>query len=481
MHRALDLGRLCLSQNSQALCPRVSESGPCLPSLQAEPGVGVTPLVAVACLVAMTSAIRGLVSKKKKRFQEDGFDLDLTYVTPRLIAMGFPSTGIEGMYRNPMPEVQRFFEQRHKGHYRIYNLCCERAYDLEGFFPSVKRFPFEDHNPCALPVLRLFCEDVDAFLAENAANVVAIHCKAGKGRTGLMVATYMLHSRVKGCTSAEEALRLYAEARTHNAKGVTIPSQRRYVHYYEHEWRFGRRPPRILKLTHVRLCTVPHFDKGTFSVGGGCDPYFRVALQTPIEGDESGLLYTPRTIYDYKKVVNKSIKKFTPNMRFADLDCSSHNLNVHGDVKLTFYDGEELSKDCKMFHLWFNTGYVTGEDGVLSFEKAVVDKANKDKHCKRFDPMFKVQIFFTIVDDSMPTGLATAGGAKAGSGMTASSAAVAVGKMGAELAAHQHALMTRNLRADSSELTQLEEEDSMFKQTTGDTDGDTDDEHEDAF
>jgi hypothetical protein len=37
-------------------------------------------------------------------------DLDLTYITPRVIAMGFPSTGVEAVYRNPMPEVKRFFE-----------------------------------------------------------------------------------------------------------------------------------------------------------------------------------------------------------------------------------------------------------------------------------------------------------------------------------------------------------------------------------
>ena len=42
-----------------------------------------------------TRFLKRLVSKKKNRTKTSGFDLDLTHITPRIIAMGWPASGTE--------------------------------------------------------------------------------------------------------------------------------------------------------------------------------------------------------------------------------------------------------------------------------------------------------------------------------------------------------------------------------------------------
>ena len=55
--------------------------------------------------------------------------------------MGFPTPedSLESAYRNPRPEVQRFFKQYHGDSYKIYNLCEEREYDIHEHFAMVAR------------------------------------------------------------------------------------------------------------------------------------------------------------------------------------------------------------------------------------------------------------------------------------------------------------------------------------------------------
>ena len=56
----------------------------------------------------MVEAIRKLVSGNRRRFIDDQFSLDLTYIIPdRLVAMSYPSSGFESLYRNSIDKVSK--------------------------------------------------------------------------------------------------------------------------------------------------------------------------------------------------------------------------------------------------------------------------------------------------------------------------------------------------------------------------------------
>ena len=179
----------------------------------------------------MASFLRALVSQNKKRHKEDGFDLDLTYLTEQIICMGLPATGAEAVFRNPIEKVVRFLELHHPGRYKVFNLCNERSYDISLFGDACASFPFDDHGCPPIDLMTAFCASAKAWLLGGMANIVAVHCKAGKGRTGLMSCALVLHLGYQ--TSAAEAIDFYNNRRTRDGKGLTWPSQVRYVRYYE--------------------------------------------------------------------------------------------------------------------------------------------------------------------------------------------------------------------------------------------------------
>ena len=319
-----------------------------------------------------SSLVRQLVSKDKNRFCFDGFDLDLTYITPKIIAMGKPSTSIEGIYRNSVEEVQEFFNTRHKNHYKVYNLCQENNYP-DNVFYAQGYYPFQDHEAPPLELIYPFCQDAKKFLDESEENVVAIHCKAGKGRTGTFISCLLLYLHV--FDTAAQCLSYYGMMRAEDGKGVTIPSQIRYVYYFEKIIKNNIKFPleyKTICLMKIRMVTIPDIS----SVKSGCTPSFSV------ENNGKSFKY-----WEF----NKKKESYDGSEAYADFQIGESGFNASGDVKITFYHIPLFGSKEKIFKLWFNTNFIP-DDGVLVVKKDLIDKACKDKNCKKFKPNFKIEI-----------------------------------------------------------------------------------------
>jgi len=282
-----------------------------------------------------------------------------------------------------MNEVRRFLQSRHGNKYKVYNLCSERAYDPAKFDGRVARYGFADHNPSPFEMIQPFCQDVEKWLSADSENIAAVHCKAGKGRTGLFIACFLLFS--KQFLSATEALRYFGEKRTYNAKGVTIPSQIRYVYYYE---RFLKEHDKIpnqnpLSIRQITLITIPQAVKAQAT-----NVWFEITTND----------------------VEYSSKNKVKAVRYIKEGLRAHNTIVFGpksmegiptvdeDVKIQFFHSTAFGKN-KMFQLWFNTRFLVASSDpnvtILNLPKKELDKAVKDKKCKNYEENFAVEIEFS--------------------------------------------------------------------------------------
>lgn len=178
--------------------------------------------------------IRELVSQGKTRFVDEDFNLDLTYITPRIIAMAYPADGLESMYRNKIKDVSKFMRERHGEFFMIIN-ASDRKYDYSYFDNRVFSLKWPNHYPCPFVTFVKGIIDISSYLLQNKHNVVAVHCLAGKGRTGSLICGILFISGL--FNSILDTNNFYLCKRAVN---VTYASQIRYLTYFDTYLREGK-------------------------------------------------------------------------------------------------------------------------------------------------------------------------------------------------------------------------------------------------
>uniref|UniRef100_A0A5F9D8U3 Phosphatidylinositol-3,4,5-trisphosphate 3-phosphatase n=1 Tax=Oryctolagus cuniculus TaxID=9986 RepID=A0A5F9D8U3_RABIT len=295
---------------------------------------------------------RRLVSENKRRYRRDGFDLDLTYITDRIIAMSFPSSGKQSFYRNPIKEVVRFLDTKHRNHYRVYNLCSERAYNPEHFHNRVQRIMIDDHNVPTLSEMVVFSKEVNMWLAQDKKNVVVIHCKGGKGRTGTMVCACLIGNQIFGTAKS------------------------RYVGYFENvknlcNWTLP--PKKILTPYKIIIYSIHNVGKG--------------------DGSDLKIQITTKQQTVFSCSSSKNCKIFhdveTDKVIIELLNCPI----LYDDVKVRFLS-RNLPKyyDNCAFFFWFNTAFI--QNNRLYLRRNELDNPHKRKAWKIYSSCFSVEMYF---------------------------------------------------------------------------------------
>ncbi|XP_029942385.1 tensin-like isoform X2 [Salarias fasciatus] len=314
------------------------------------------------------------IRRKQSRSQsvvpamEESYEVDLVYITERIISVSFPAGAEERSYNANLKEVATMLRSKHGEHYLVLNLSEQRN-DLSKLNHKVFEFGWPDHHAPALDKICSMCKAIDTWLNGDPRNVVVLHNKGNRGRTGVVVAAYMHYSNISA-SSADQALDRFAMRRFYEDKALPVgqPSQTRYVRYFNGllsgHIKINNKP---LFLHHVIMHGIPNFESK-----GGCRPFLKIyqAMQP---------VYTSG-IYNVQGDSNTSI-------------CITiePGLLLKGDILLKCYHKRyrNPTRD-QIFRVQFHTCAI--HDLGVVFGKSELDETFKDD---RFPEYGKVEFVFS--------------------------------------------------------------------------------------
>ncbi|EAL62502.1 hypothetical protein DDB_G0289979 [Dictyostelium discoideum AX4] len=327
---------------------------------------------------SIVKAVRKTISADKNRYENEEYDLDLTYITERVIAMSFPADGVESAYRNSIYDVSKLLNTSHKDHYLIYNLS-ERKYDYSLFNGMVLDWcGFPDHHAPPLGLLFKIVMTIYSWLEKDPMNVVVVHCMAGKGRTGTVISALLQYGGL--FEGASDAMRYFAVKRSNNNYGITGPSQIRYTQYFSDIYFGGKElNPGPVFLKSISMVTLPKFFLGPLKQGvcpvlniySATQKGVRIFTSAPIEGDTK----ETRTYQSGNATIVFEVRKI-----------------VRGDILLVFSHITPFYRVEQICRANFHTGMFSFPTLILT--KSDLDGADGDK---RFSSDFHLRLDFQEV------------------------------------------------------------------------------------
>lgn len=336
-------------------------------------------------VLKIPAGLRYRVRNNKQSYKSERFDLDLCYITDRIIAMSLPASGAEGIFRNPKKTVKKFFDENHPNAYQIYDLCQERWYDDKVFDKRVRRFRFPDHSVPSLYMILDMIEDVNHFLDCSDSHVVAVHCRGGKGRTGTMVASIVINRYQN--TSPGKAINHFACMRTDQTmdgkvQGIQTPSQMRFVRYY---YQLFSRRIRKSALIYPRsiLCNYvifgPVFDAKSF--------VWSFHIRQWIDGEpESEVFDISTTCEDGLTCEVFSEDDETQMLKFKGPENQQLQCNICFELRRT---QKNTNKSETVGACWFHTLFLQNDS--IKLGKFDIDGASKDRKHKKLPADFRFQ------------------------------------------------------------------------------------------
>lgn len=158
-------------------------------------------------------------------------------------------------YRNPLDRLVSFLDGRHGDGWAIWEFRAEgTGYPDEAVYGRIRHYPWPDHHPPPFGLVPMIVASMRNWLMVEEEGggekktgtktrrdrVIVVHCKAGKGRSGTMACSFLISEC--GWTP-EDALARFTERRMRPGfgKGVSIPSQLRWVGYVDRWTRAGKK------------------------------------------------------------------------------------------------------------------------------------------------------------------------------------------------------------------------------------------------